>query len=88
MQKPISTLALVSALTLSSASSGLAEGPETHMSRDQIKSAMLLSTQSSGPASASASAQGSLPPTAIVLGLLVVLTIAVTRGTGMMYSPT
>ncbi|UYV36358.1 hypothetical protein N4R57_15235 [Rhodobacteraceae bacterium D3-12] len=43
--------------------------------------------QSSDPASASASAQGSLPPTAIVLGLLVVLTIAVTRGNGMMYYP-
>lgn len=88
MKKAISTGALVCALTFTTATAGFAEGPETHMSRDQVKQAMMVSTQSSGPVSSAGSAQGSLPPTAIILGMLVVLTIAVTRGSGMMYYPT
>ena len=90
MRKTVTATALACALSLSTVTSSLAEGPEANMSRDQVKSAMLVSTQGSfgvsGPSSGPASSvQGSLSPVVIVLGLLVVLTIAATRGGGHWY---
>jgi hypothetical protein len=89
MKKTVSAAALACALSLATAAAPLAQGREANMSQDQVKMAM-ISTQGSlpgsGPSSAGSSAVGSVSPVPLILGLMVIITIAATRG-GMYYYP-
>ena len=92
MKKTITASAVAIALSFATATAPLAQGRETNMSRDQEAQAM-ISTQGSlpgsGPSSApGSSAVGSVPPTALILGLVVVLWIAVSSGRHMYYPST